>query len=91
MVQVRGEAILLKWRLCLAQDAVDLCATHWADALCHAAARIRDFDVTFEGTLLFALNAVGLALVFLSHNDPPIAAATRISARVLPVLSVRTR
>lgn len=29
--------------------------------------------MTFEGTLLFALNAVGLALVFLSHSDPPIA------------------
>ena len=62
--------------LSLAQDAVYLSATHWADALCHTATRFGNLDVTFEGTLLFALNAVGLALVFLSHDDPPIATLT---------------
>jgi len=68
--------------LCLTQNAVDLCATHWADALCHAATRIRDLDVSFEGTLLFALYAVGLTLVFLSHNDPPIAVRSNREAPV---------
>ena len=45
--------------------------------------------MTFEGTLLLALNAVGLAFVFLSHDDPPI--ATRSKLREPPVASVRTR
>ncbi len=45
--------------------------------------------MTFEGTLLFALNAVGLAFVFLSHSDPPI--ATRSKLREPPQASVRTR
>jgi hypothetical protein len=60
--------------LSLTQNAVDLGAAHWANALCHTTTRIRDLYVTFKGTLLFALNAVGLALIFLGHNDPPIAA-----------------
>jgi hypothetical protein len=34
--------------------------------------------VSFEGTLLFALNAVSLTLVFFSHYDPPIAALCRL-------------
>ncbi len=45
--------------------------------------------MTFEGTLLFALNAVGLAFIFLSHDDPPI--ATHSALREPPVASVRTR
>ena len=45
--------------------------------------------MTFEGTLLFALNAVGLAFVFLSHDDPPIRPHTTL--REPPVASVRTR
>ena len=45
--------------------------------------------MTFEGTLLFALNAVGLAFVFLSHSDPPI--ATHSKLREPPVASVCTR
>jgi hypothetical protein len=34
--------------------------------------------MTLEGTLLFALNAVGLAFVFLSHDDPPIATRSKL-------------
>jgi|FreactcultureFD7_1027221.scaffolds.fasta_scaffold00018_34 hypothetical protein len=66
--------MLLLQSLCFTQDAVYFGATHWADSLCHTATRIRDFYVSFKGTLLFALNAVGLTLIFLSHYDPPIAA-----------------
>lgn len=82
--------------LCLAQNAVELCATDRADALGHTATRIRDLDLAFEGTLLFALYAVSarvifkLSYIFLGHGDPPIAASTRQDARVLPELSVRT-
>ena len=45
--------------------------------------------MTFEGTLLFALNAVGLAFVFLSHDEPPI--ATHSKLREPPGTSVCTR
>ena len=58
--------------------------------------------MTFEGTLLFALNAVGLAFVFLSHDDPPIAthllteptaavAVVGLGLREVPGTSVCTR
>jgi len=84
-------------RLRLTQDAVELGSTDRADALCHTATRVRDLDFAFEGTLLFALNAVSarvvfkLSYIFFGHGDPPIAAATRRDAQVLPALSVRTR
>ena len=50
--------------------------------------------MSFKGTLLFALNAVSLTLIFLSHIAPPITAAlesTLTSGRDSPDLSVRMR
>ena len=44
--------------------------------------------MTFEGTLLFALNAIGLAFVFLSHDEPPIATLSKL--REPPETSVCT-
>jgi hypothetical protein len=84
-------------RLRLTQDTVELGSTDRADALCHTATRVRDLDFAFEGTLLFALHTVSarvvfkLSYIFFGHRDPPIAAATRRDAQVLPALSVRTR
>jgi hypothetical protein len=34
--------------------------------------------MSFKGTLLFALYAVGLTLIFLSHYDPPITALSKL-------------
>ena len=45
--------------------------------------------MSFKGTLLLALYAVGLTLVFLSHIDPPIAAHPKV--REPPVLKVRMK
>ena len=45
--------------------------------------------MTFEGTLLFTLNAVGLALVFLSYDDPPIRPHSLLQEA--PVANVRIR
>jgi hypothetical protein len=52
----------------LAENAVDLGAADGADALSHATTRVRDFYGAFELTLLFALHAVSLTLVGLSHS-----------------------
>ena len=45
--------------------------------------------MTFEGTLLFALNTVGLAFVFFSHDGPPYRHTLRASGASRA--SVRTR
>jgi hypothetical protein len=70
----RRAAIFTFWSYCLlslTKNAVNLCATNWADSLSHTAARIRDLYMSFKGALLFALNAVSLAFVLFCHFDPP--------------------
>ena len=51
----------------LAQDAINSGAAYRALALRHTTTRVRDVYSPFELTLLFALNAVGLTFVCLSH------------------------
>ena len=49
----------------LAENAIYLGATHWADALCHATTRVRDLYGSLEITLLFALNTVSVTFICL--------------------------
>lgn len=44
--------------------------------------------MTFEGPLLFAFNAVGLAFIFFSHSDPPF--RPLLKPREPPAASART-
>lgn len=47
--------------------------------------------MTFEGTLLFALNAVGLAFVFFSHDGPPYRHTLEASGASRASVRTRTR
>jgi hypothetical protein len=61
--------------LSFAKDAIDLGATDWANALCHATTRVGNLYSSFKITLLFALNAVSVTFVCLCHVKPPIDAS----------------
>ncbi len=50
-----------------AQDAINSGAAYRALALRHTTTRVRNVYCSFELTLLFALNAVGLTLICFSH------------------------
>ena len=67
----------LKRDLSLTQNAIDRGAADRALALCHTTARVGNVHSPFELTLLFALYAVGLALICLCHSIPPIHAGFR--------------
>ena len=49
------------------QNAIDRGAAHRALALRHTTTRVRNVHDSFELTLLFAFNAVGLTLICFSH------------------------
>ncbi len=63
----RPAPVLLNGFLGFAQDAIDRGAAHRALALRHTTTRVRNVHDSFELTLLFALNAVGLTLICFSH------------------------
>ena len=62
------DLILKDLDLGLTQNAINSGAAYRALALRHTTTRVRDVHSSFELALLFALYAVGLTLICLSHN-----------------------
>ena len=85
LIALGGAGLLRANELSLTENAVHLGATRWADALCHAAARVGNLYSSLEVALLFALHAV--AVICHCHNFLLIDTVWLCTGRTLPVFT----